>query len=77
MHAFGNIGAGGGSLELISSLQAIEKGKLFKTLNYNEPDPECPISVVNADDVPAGDSVMNVNVTHQGQASAIIVKKCA
>lgn len=74
---FGNIGAGGGSLELIASLQAIEEGKLFKTLNYNEPDPECPISVVTTDDAPAGDSVMNVNVTHQGQASAIIVKKCA
>ncbi len=74
---FGNIGAGGGSLELIASLQALDNGVLFKTLNYAEPDPECPISVVSTDDVPAGDSVLNVNVTHQGQASAIIVKKCA
>lgn len=74
---FGNIGAGGGSLELIASLQAMANGRLFKTLNYSDPDPECPISVVSSDDVPAGDSVMNVNVTHQGQASAIIVKKCA
>ena len=73
----GNIGAGGGTLELISSLQAMESGRLFKTLNHDEPDPDCPISVVTSDDVPSGESVMNVNVTHQGQAAAIIVKKCA
>ena len=74
---FGNIGAGGGSLELITSIQALDAGHLFKTLNYENPDPACPIAVVTSNDVPAGESVMNVNVTHQGQASALIVKKSA
>ena len=69
---FGNIGAGGGSLELIASVQAFEAGHLFQTLNYETPDPACPISVVASNDVPAGTSVMNVNVTQQGQASALI-----
>ncbi len=74
---FGNIGAGGGSLELIASIQAMEEGSLFRTLNFDSPDPDCPINVVTSNDVPAGSSVMNVNVTQQGQASALIVKSVA
>jgi 3-oxoacyl-[acyl-carrier-protein] synthase II len=71
---FGNVGAGGGCLELIASVQAMAHGTLFPTLNYESPDPDCPLSVVKSDDVPSGASVMNISVTHQGQASALIVK---
>ena len=71
---FGNIGAGGGALELIASILAMRDGLLFSTLNFEVPDPECPIAVVQSGDVPAGTSVMNVNVTPQGQASALLVR---
>jgi 3-oxoacyl-[acyl-carrier-protein] synthase II len=71
---FGNVGAGGGCLELVASVQAMAHGTLFPTLNYESPDPDCPLSVVKSDDVPSGASVMKINVTHQGQASALIVK---
>lgn len=71
---FGNVGAGGGTLELISSIQAMARGNLFPTLNYETPDPACPLAVVTSNDVPAGTSAMNVSVTHQGQASALIIK---
>lgn len=72
---FGNLGAGGGVVELIASVLAMENGRLFRTLNYETPDPECPISVVSAEDVPPGDSVVSVNVTPQGQASAVAVRR--
>lgn len=74
---FGNVGAGGGCLELVASILAMEEGSLFPTLNYETPDPDCPISVVSTKDVAAGKSVLNLNVTPQGQASALIVKSLA
>lgn len=73
---FGNLGAGSGMIETIASLLAIESGELFPTLNYDEPDPECPIRVVTSAE-PAGDSFLNLNVTPQGQASAVCLAKLA
>lgn len=70
----GNVGAAGGALELIASIVALREGTLFSTLNYETPDPECPLSIVQVGDVPAGSSVMNINVTPQGQSSALIVR---
>lgn len=72
---FGNLGAAGGMVELLCSLLALEHGSLFRTLNYERPDPECPVRVVTREDIAAGDSVLNVNVTPQAQASAVIVRK--
>jgi len=70
----GNMGAGSGAVELISSLEALRKGTLFQTLNYDTPDPDCDISVTNSSDIPSGNSFINLSVTPQGQASAVIVK---
>ena len=54
---FGNLGAASGLVELIGSLLALKHGRLFRTLNYETPDPECPVNVVAKDDVPPGDIV--------------------
>ncbi len=59
---------------MISSLLAFEHGRLFPVLNYETPDPACPVNPVRAADVSPGKTVLNVNVTPQGQASAIIVR---
>ena len=71
----GNLGAGGGTVELIASLLAMQSGKLFPVLNCDNRDPACDINVVTGTDTPAGDSVLNTNVTMQGQASAIMVRR--
>ncbi len=72
---FGNLGAGSGAVELIASLKSLEHGVLFPSLNYDTPDDDCPINLVTSNDVPAGDSFINLNVSPFGQASATIVKK--
>ena len=41
---FGNLGAGSGMVELIASLLAMSHGRLFRMLNYETPDPECPVA---------------------------------
>ncbi len=69
---FGNLGAGSGMVELIAGILSIRHGQLFPVLNYETPDPACPIAV--AVDAQAGSSFVNLNVTPQGQASAAIVR---
>ncbi|MEQ8784850.1 MAG: beta-ketoacyl-[acyl-carrier-protein] synthase family protein [Pirellulaceae bacterium] len=71
---FGNLGAGGGMVELIASIKALVAGRLYPTLNYETPDPNCDIHVARGDEE-AGDSFVNVNITPQGQASAVAVRK--
>jgi len=73
----GNLGAGGGVVELIASVMALRNNSLFPILNYETPDPECPISAVQLIDTSPGDSFLSVNVTPQGQASAVLVRRFA
>jgi len=72
---FGNLGAGGGMIELAASLLALRHDRLYPVLNYDQPDPECPISAVRGSDVLPGDSFINLSVTPQGQASAALVRR--
>ena len=72
---FGNLGAGGGMVELIASLLALQHGRLFPVLNYATPDAECPSAAVRNGDVPPGNSFVNLNVTPQGQAAAVLVRR--
>jgi 3-oxoacyl-[acyl-carrier-protein] synthase II len=74
---FGNLGAAGGMVELIASVLAMRSGKLFPILNYETPDPACPVAAVTSLQTSPGGSVLNVNVTQQGQASCLIVKRWA
>lgn len=70
----GNSGSGGGSQELAASVLALKNGQLPATLNYEEPDPACGITVnstVTAVETPVG---VNVSVTRMGQASVVIVE---
>lgn len=73
---FGNLGAGSGMVELAASLMAAYHGRLFTTLNYRTPDPECPVAVVTDPETPPGNCFINLNVTPQGQASAVLVRVC-
>ncbi len=72
----GNLGAGGSTTELAASLLALSEGRVPPTLNYENPDPECPISVLSG----AGKSVerpyvLKVSFTQMGQCAALIVRK--
>jgi 3-oxoacyl-[acyl-carrier-protein] synthase II len=70
---FGNLGAGSGAVELIGSILAWSDGHLPRTLNYETPDPDCPLAVTNDDQKPPGGSFLTLSVTPQGQAAALYV----
>ena len=72
---FGNLGAASGLVEVISSIMAIQKNQLFPILNYQTPDPECPLAAVRDLQQPAGNSFVNLNVSPQGQASAVVIQR--
>ncbi len=72
----GNLGAGSGMVEIIASLMALG-GSLFPILNLEQLDPACPINACVDNDVPAGESFLSYNVTPQGQASAVRVRRIA
>jgi 3-oxoacyl-[acyl-carrier-protein] synthase II len=74
---FGNLGAGGGIVELAASTLALGHDSLFPILNYETPDPECPIRAVTNGEAKPGDSFLKLNVTPQGQASCLLVRRCA
>ena len=72
---FGNLGAGGGSVELIAGLLALRHNRLFPILNYEKSDPDCPIAAVRDGDVSPGDSFIHHSVTPQGQAAAVMLRQ--
>jgi 3-oxoacyl-[acyl-carrier-protein] synthase II len=69
---FGNLGGGSGLVETIASVLALGHGRLFPLLNYETPDPECPVRAARAGD-PAGAVFASAGITPQGQAGALIV----
>jgi 3-oxoacyl-[acyl-carrier-protein] synthase II len=72
---FGALGAGGSTAELAASILAVEHGMLPPTLNYEHPDPECPI-YVQADFRPVKERhVLKVAFTEMGQCAAMVLRK--
>ncbi len=70
---FGNLGSGSGTVELIVSLMSLVNDQLFPILNYENPDPDCPVAAVTNGDASPGRTFINLSVTPQGQASAVLV----
>ena len=71
----GNSGAGSGTLELAASLVGLSRGLIPHTLNYDTPDPACPLNIVSGQPRETDNRiVLNINVSRAGQASAAIVE---
>ncbi len=72
----GNLGAGSGMVEIISSVLALQHRKLFPILNYESPAADCPINGVRELQESSDGSFLNLNVSPQGQASAVLMAEC-
>jgi 3-oxoacyl-[acyl-carrier-protein] synthase II len=73
---FGNVGAGGSTIELAASLLALQHGIVPRTLNYEEPDPACPLAVIAGQPRPVRTPyVLKVSFTQMGQCAALVVRK--
>ena len=71
---FGNSGSGCATLEIAGSLLGLKHGVIPATLNFETPDPECPLNVVHGAHLPTTNkSFLKLSVTRMGQASAVVL----
>jgi 3-oxoacyl-[acyl-carrier-protein] synthase II len=71
---WGNAGAGAGMFELVASILSLKMQKFFPSINYSNPDPECPITIADPNKHSTGDSFIKIAVNPQGHASALLVR---
>jgi 3-oxoacyl-[acyl-carrier-protein] synthase II len=71
----GNLGPGGSTAELAASLVAFESGTVPATLNYQQPDPGCPVQVIRTPRPVERDCVLKVACTERGQCAAVVLRR--
>jgi 3-oxoacyl-[acyl-carrier-protein] synthase II len=71
----GNMGAGASTTELAVSLLALHQGQIPATLNYEDPDPRCPLAVISTPQEVTRPYVLKVSFTQLGQCAAIVCRK--
>lgn len=73
---FGDLGAASGAVELVASVMGIDRGLVPGTLNYESPDPCCPVNVIAGPPKFTGkDACVAVNHMPQGMAAAVVVSR--
>jgi 3-oxoacyl-[acyl-carrier-protein] synthase II len=73
----GNLVSGCGSVELIASLMAANRGMIPTILNCDRPDPEIEADLVLGSPRPAHNPIfVKTNLTPLGQASALVIRGC-
>ncbi|MCY2994560.1 MAG: beta-ketoacyl-[acyl-carrier-protein] synthase family protein [Planctomycetota bacterium] len=71
---FGSLGAGSGAVETVGSVLAVGAGLVPATLNYENPDPECPVNVIHGRPLQTDKNVaIALNQSTTGQAAAVII----
>ncbi len=71
---FGNLGPGGGAVEMAASVLALSHGLVPATLNYDRPDPECPVNVIAGSAQPSRrPAALLLNHSIYGQAAAVVL----
>ncbi|MBI2826003.1 MAG: beta-ketoacyl-[acyl-carrier-protein] synthase family protein [Planctomycetia bacterium] len=71
---FGNLGAGTGAVELAVSVLALAAHEVPATLNYEKPDPRCPINVIRGKPLrSAPGTALILNQAPTGQAAAVMI----
>jgi 3-oxoacyl-[acyl-carrier-protein] synthase II len=71
---FGCSGAGSGAVEMAVALLMLKHRLIPPTLNYESPDPNCPINVVHGDPKPLeSPTVLVLSHSHQGHAVAMLL----
>lgn len=70
----GNTGAGADMAELAASLLALKHRTLPGTLNYDFPDPKCPVTVTRETTATKLPNVLKVGFTEMGQCAAVVCR---
>lgn len=71
----GHLCAGCGTTQLAASVLAMKHGTLPPTLNYETPDPACPVQVLTKPRPIAKPHFLKVSFTDMGQCAAVVCKR--
>ena len=72
---FGNLGAGGAAVELGASVLSLSHNSVPASLNYEQPDPDCPINVVHGESLQGmGQVAIKLSRSGTGQTAAVVVE---
>jgi 3-oxoacyl-[acyl-carrier-protein] synthase II len=70
----GCLGAAAGAVESVAAILALEKKQAPFTLNYQRPDPECPLNIIRDRPQPlATNTALVLNQSTMGQVAAILL----
>jgi 3-oxoacyl-[acyl-carrier-protein] synthase II len=73
---FGYLAAGSGAVEMAASVLALQHDQVPATLNYREPDPECPVNVIHGATLKARQqTALLLNQSTTGQTVAAVLGK--
>jgi 3-oxoacyl-[acyl-carrier-protein] synthase II len=73
---FGSLGAGSATVELAASVLALAHGHVPATLNYEYPDPECPVAVISGSPRQVQKpNVLKISCTALGQCAALVYRR--
>lgn len=73
--ALGHLGAAANTVELAASLLSQQQGLVPRTLNYDNPAPECPVQVTRANIRVRLPHFLKIATTEMGQCAAVVCKK--
>jgi 3-oxoacyl-[acyl-carrier-protein] synthase II len=72
---FGNLGTGSGAIELAASVLALAHNEVPATLNYETPDPACPVNVNAAPLRNRPRTAICLSQSTSGQAAAVVLQR--
>ena len=71
---FGFLGSGGSIVELLASILAIKNQILPKTLNYDVPDPACPVNVRSQSEAVSKATAIKLAYSIHGQITSVAIR---
>jgi 3-oxoacyl-[acyl-carrier-protein] synthase II len=73
---FGDSGAASGAAEMAVSVAALTHGEIPVTLNYEQPDPLCPVNVIHGRPEPVGKpTALVLTQAPAGQVVAVVLER--
>lgn len=68
---YGNLGSGGGAVDVVATVMMLQSHQIVPTLNYERPDPACPVNVVARAQSLSRPVALVLSQTPMGQAAAV------
>ena len=68
---YGNLGSGGGAVDVVATVMMLQSHQIVPTLNYERPDPACPVNVVATAQKLTKPVALVLSQTPMGQAAAV------